>query len=152
DSTADGGRTHLWLVDIKQKASRQLTYSPSSDKRGEHNGEWLPDGNSILFLAKRGEHTQLYLLPMEGGEAHPYDLKVEPSVDASLEPDALPPNQSKTTQKPEPVEIDVERFSVSPDGKWIAIAAPDPQTPGEKKQETDKADAQWVDHNPHKAR
>src|SRR5215469_1118422 len=77
DATADGGRTHLWLVDIKQNTSRQLTYSPASDKRGEHNGEWLPDGNSILFLAKRGEHTQLYLLPMEGGEAHPYDLKVE---------------------------------------------------------------------------
>src|SRR5262244_449535 len=41
DSTADGGRTHLWVVDIKQNTSRQLTYSPSSDKRGEHNGEWI---------------------------------------------------------------------------------------------------------------
>src|SRR5215472_10830703 len=49
DSTADGGRTHLWFVDIEQNTSRQLTYSPASDKRGEHNGEWFPDGNSILF-------------------------------------------------------------------------------------------------------
>jgi len=152
DATADGGRTHLWLVDIKENASRQLTYSPASDKRGEHSGEWTPDGSAILFLAKRGDHIQLYRLPMEGGEAHPYDLKVEPPVDASLEPDAIPPNQTKPTQKPEPVEIDVERFSVSPDGKWIAIIARDPQTPGEKKQETDKADAQWVDHNPHESR
>jgi dipeptidyl aminopeptidase/acylaminoacyl peptidase len=152
DTTSDGGRTHLWLVDIKQNTSRQLTYSPSSDKRGEHDGEWLPDGSAILFLAKRGEHTQLYRLPMEGGEAHTFELKIEPSVDASKEPDAIPPNQAKPAEKPEEVEIDVQRFSVSPDGKWIAIIAHDPQTPGEKKQETDKADAQWVDHDLHGAR
>ena len=152
DATADGGRTHLWLVDIKQNTSRQLTYSPVSDKRGEHNGEWLPDGSGVLFLAKRNEHTQLYRLPMEGGEAHPYELKIDPPVDASQEADAIPPNQTKSTQKAEQVEIDVERVSVSPDGKWIAVVARDPQTPGEKKQETDKADAQWVDHNPHGAR
>jgi dipeptidyl aminopeptidase/acylaminoacyl peptidase len=152
DSTADGGRTHLWLVDIKQNTSRQLTYSPASDKRGERNGEWFPDGNSILFLAKRGEHTQLYRLPMEGGEAHPYELKIEPPVDVSQEADAVPPSQAKPTQKAEPVEIDVERYAVSPDGKWIAVIARDPQTPGEKKQETDKADAQWVDHNLHGSR
>lgn len=99
DATADGGRSHLWLVDIKQNTARQLTYSPEADKRGEHNGEWLPDGSAILFLAKRGEHTQLYKLPMEGGEARAYDLKVEPTIDASLEPDALPPNKEKNNAK-----------------------------------------------------
>ncbi len=97
DATADGGRSHLWLVDIKQNAARQLTYSPASDKRGEHNGEWMPDGNTILFLAKRGEHTQLYRLPMEGGEARPFDLKIEPVVDASKEPDAIPPDATKSS-------------------------------------------------------
>ena len=152
DATADGGRSHLWLVDIKQNAARQLTYSPVSDKRGEHNGEWMPDGNAVLFLAKRAEHTQLYRLPMEGGEARPFDLKIEPVVDASQDPDALPPVQTKSPQKPEQVEIDVEHFFVSPDGKRIAVIARDPQTPGEKKQETDKADAQWVDHDKHGAR
>lgn len=152
DATADGGRAHLWLVDIKQNTSRQLTYSPASDKRGERGGEWMPDGSAILFLAKRGEHTQLYRLPMEGGEAHPYELKIDPPVDMSQEPDAIPPSQSKTVEKPEQAEIDVARYSISPDGKWIAIIAHDPQTPGEKKQETDKADADWVDHNPHGSR
>jgi len=152
DSTADGGRTHLWLVDVKQNSSRQLTYSPAADKRGERSGEWFPDGNSILFLAKRGEHTQLYRLPMEGGEAHPFELKVDPPVDASRDADAIPPNQKKSSEKPEQVEIDVEHFSVSPDGKWITVVARDPQTPGEKKQDTDKADADWADHNPHGSR
>ncbi len=152
DATAGGGHSHLWLVDIKQNAARQLTYSPESDKRGEHNGEWLSDGSAILFLAKRGEHTQLYRLPMEGGEAHPYDMKIEPTVDASSEPDAIPPSKEKAEAKKDALPIDVEKFYVSPDGKWIAAVAHDPQTPGEKKQETEKADAEWVDHDPHGSR
>lgn len=152
DATADGARSHLWLVDVKQNTARRLTYSPESDKRGEHDGEWMPDGNAILFLAKRGSHTRLYRLPMDGGEAQPYELKVEPAVDNSKEPDAIPPDVKKSAQKNEPIEIDVEHFAVSPDGKWIAIIARDPQTAGEKQQETEKADAQWVDHETHGSR
>ncbi|HEX3437841.1 MAG TPA: S9 family peptidase [Pseudacidobacterium sp.] len=152
DATADGGRTHLWLADIKENSARQLTYSPASDKRGEHDGAWMTDGSAVLFLAKRGEHTQLFSLPMEGGEAHPYELKVEPPVDAPQAADAIPPGAAKQEQKKEPAEIDIERFFISPDGKWIALVARDPQTPGEKKQETEKADAQWVDHDEHRAR
>jgi hypothetical protein len=71
DATADGGKSHLWLVDVKANSSRQLTWSPSGDKRGESAGQWMPDGESILFVAHRGEHTQLFQLPMNGGEAHP---------------------------------------------------------------------------------
>ena len=67
DASADGGRTHLWLVDVAKNASRQLTRSPAGDKAGEHQGRWLQD--SVLFLAKRGEHTQLFRLPMEGGRS-----------------------------------------------------------------------------------
>ena len=40
----------------------------------------MPDGASILFLAKRGEHTQLYRLPfIGGGEAQAFELKVIPT-------------------------------------------------------------------------
>ena len=60
DSTADGAKNHLWLVDIKQNTARQLTWSEAGEKRGESQGKWMPDGDSILFLAHRGEHTQLY--------------------------------------------------------------------------------------------
>src|SRR5271154_6967116 len=54
DSTADDAKSHLWLVAVSGGAPHQLTYSPSADKRGEHNGVWAPDGSAILFLAKRG--------------------------------------------------------------------------------------------------
>src|SRR5271170_2344551 len=99
DSTADGAKSHLWLVDIKQNIVRQLTWSTPQEKRGEYAGRWMPDGTSILFLAHRGENTQLYRLPMEAGEARPYDLKIVPPVDASTLPDAIPPQKDSAAAK-----------------------------------------------------
>ena len=152
DSTADGGKSHLWLVDIKQNSARQLTWSTPQEKRGEYAGRWMPDGNSILFLAHRGDHTPLYRLPMEGGESRPYDLKVAPPVDESNAADAIPPHKDTAPAKTDPVTIDVENYSPSPDGKLIALLARDPETPGEKKQHDDKADAVWVNHEQHGSR
>ena len=154
DATADGGRSHLWLVDIAGNRARQLTYSRDGDRRGESSGEWMPDGKSILFLAHRGEHTQLFRLPMDGGEAQPYDIKIAPVVDESAAPDAIPPVKTPavTQGKPQPIEADVQRYVASPDGKRIAIVARDPETPGEKKQHDAKADAVVVDRDQHATR
>jgi len=49
DATADGAKSHLWLTGVNGEDPRQLTYSPDLDKRGEYDGEWMPDGHSILF-------------------------------------------------------------------------------------------------------
>lgn len=153
DATADGGRGHLWLVDLATDTARQLTYSIPGQKRGEMSGEWMPDGTAILFLAHRGENTQLYSLPMTGGEAHPFDLKLVPPVDQSTEPGAIPPAKaSAKPAKPQPVEAEVNRFFLSPDGRSIAVLIRDPQTPGEKSEDTARADAVWVDHDPHATR
>jgi len=154
DATADGAKGHLWLVDVDgAEGPRQLTYSPDSDKRGERDGEWMPDGKSVLFVAKRGEHAELYRLPMNGGEAKAFDLKVTPLVDESDRPNAIPPKKKDDKpEKVEPVAIDVVNFRVAPDGKTIALIADDPQTPGEKKEKDAKADAEWVDHSKHGAR
>ena len=174
EATADGAKSHLWLTGISGEDPRQLTYSPEADKRGEYEGEWMPDGQSILFLAKRDDHISLYRLPMNGGEARPFLLKVKPVVDQAKLPDALPPKEegakpqdpksSDAPPHPQPVanpdahspsgevSIDVTRYKVSPDGARIAIIAEDPQTPGEKAQKEAKSDAQWVNHNPHGSR
>ncbi|MGC8548686.1 MAG: S9 family peptidase [Acidobacteriaceae bacterium] len=153
DSTAKGGKNHLWLVNIRQNSARQLTFSQSNDSakdtQGEHDASWMPDGESILFLAHRGEHTELFRLPANGGEAHPYTLKVLPAVDESKSPNAIPPVKNQPAGRPKPLLIDIADYSVSPNGKYIAITARDPETPGEKKQKKEKADAIWVDHNPH---
>ena len=153
DAAADGGKSHLWLIDIGGNTPRQLTVSTESDKRGERFGQWSADGHSIFFLAHRGEHTGLFMLPMEGGEAKALDVKVHPTVDDSKDKDAIPP--AKAGAAPEPVEdlpVDIESYRPSPDGKWIAFTARDPETPGEKKQKEAKADAEWVDHDTHGTR
>jgi dipeptidyl aminopeptidase/acylaminoacyl peptidase len=156
DSTAKGGKSHLWLVNIQQNTARQITFSPTvdspKDAKGEYNASWMPDGNSVLFLAHRGQHTQLFRLSLNGGEARPYDLKVLPAVDESKYPNAIPPVKTPSTAKPKPLAISVSYYSVSPTGKYIAITARDPETPGEKKEKEEKADAIWVDHNPHGTR
>src|SRR5580698_5379252 len=150
DATADGGHHHLWLVDVGANTARQLTFSPAMDKLGEHNGRWLGDGGSILFLAKRTEHVQLFRLPMSGGEAHAYDIKIAPIVDESQEPDAIPPKKAGDPPAPQdPVPLDIDQYEPAPDGHTIAIIAKDPETPGEKKQKDEKADALWLDHEKH---
>ena len=157
DATADGAKSHLWLVPVAGGAAHQLTYSPSTDKRGEHNGVWAPDGSAILFVAKRGDTTQLFRLPLTGGEAMPYELKVVPVIDESKEPNFIPPVKAeakkdeakKDEAKPELIAINIGGFAVSPDSKWLAVWAGDPETPGEKKAKEAKADAVWVNHERH---
>ena len=168
DSTADGAKSHLWLISIGAPAAepRQLTYSAPSEKRGERAATWAPDGSAIFFLAKRGEHTQLFRLDMRGGDAQPYDLKILPPVDDSKAKDAIPPAgaedekkksddakpEEKKPEKSEPVAIDVAGYAIAPSGRWLAVWANDPETPGEKKQKEAKADAAWVDHETHRTR
>jgi len=164
-ATADGAASHLWIVSASPTSAdkpRQLTFSPPADKRGEHNAQWAPDSSAVFFLAKRGDHTQLFRLDLRGGEAAPYDLKIMPPVDVSKDKDAINPptapessekdDKKPTDTKPEPQPIDVAGFSISDDGKYLALWAHDPETPGEKKQKDAKIDASWVNHEKHLTR
>jgi dipeptidyl aminopeptidase/acylaminoacyl peptidase len=170
DSTADGAKSHIWVVSTSgdRDSLRQLTFSPPADKRGERAPQWAPDGSAIFFLAHRDEHTQLFRLDLRGGEAMPYDLKVMAPVDQSKEKDAIPPAgaekkdserkdadkkaDANKEKKPEPLPIDVGGYAISADGKWLAVWAHDPTTPGEKKETDAKADADWVNHDIHGTR
>ena len=154
DSSAEGGKSHLWLVDVGGKAPRQHTLSVDESGRGESQGQWMPDGQSILFVAKRGEHAGLYRIPSNGGSPKPLELRVPatkldamPTAEASMPAAADAAKQGRVE-----LELDVTRFRVAPDGRWLAIIADDPETPDEEKQRVTGADAQWVDHDPHGSR
>jgi dipeptidyl aminopeptidase/acylaminoacyl peptidase len=153
ESTADGGAAHLWLVDLAANTSRQITYSPpdKKDDHGESHGRWSSDGSAIFFLAKRGEKTQLFRLPMSGGEAKPYDVKIAPVVAEDVSPNskASEDKGAKKDAKPEPVELDVEDFALSASGHWLALIAKDPESAAEEKKTKDKDDAEFVDHEHH---
>jgi dipeptidyl aminopeptidase/acylaminoacyl peptidase len=168
ESTADGAKTHIWLVGTSGASDslRQLTFSSSSDKRGERAAQWSPDGKAIFFLSHRGEHNQLFRLDMRGGEAQPYDLKVLPLVDESKAKNFIPPpnadkkedkkddkkEDKSESKKDDSLPIDVGGYSISADGKWLAVIAHDPETSGEKKGRDAKADAEWVNHETHGSR
>lgn len=57
-------RMNIWLYSIVDGSYRQITYGDT-----DLNPSWSPDGASIIFSSKRGEISQLYNLPMDGGEA-----------------------------------------------------------------------------------
>ena len=153
ESTADGAVTHLWIAATDGSSHpRQLTFSSSSDKQGEHGGQWSPDGLSLYFLAHRSTFTGLYRLNLAGGEAEPIELKVPPAIDDSKLPGAIPPAEKdeKSALAPEP--LDVEGYALAPSGRWLALWARDPETAGERHQKEARADAHLADHERHQMR
>jgi dipeptidyl aminopeptidase/acylaminoacyl peptidase len=67
DMEADKGRYDLWLSTTDGDATRRLTTHEANDT----SPAWSPDGQYILFLSSRGETTQVWRLPVAGGEAQP---------------------------------------------------------------------------------
>jgi dipeptidyl aminopeptidase/acylaminoacyl peptidase len=67
DMEADKGRYDLWLSTIDGDEPRRLTTHEANDT----SPAWSPDGQHILFLSSRGETTQVWRLPVNGGEAQP---------------------------------------------------------------------------------
>jgi dipeptidyl aminopeptidase/acylaminoacyl peptidase len=128
DSTADGGRSHLWLLDTNGGPYRQLTFS-EGDSTGERNAEYLPDGSAILFPSRRGGKSNLYRLPLDGGEAEAVKLERAPVVGEAA------------------AAVGVMSYSISPDGSLVAVIATDPEPASRARDNKDKKDVTWVEHN-----
>src|SRR5467141_2422966 len=65
DMDANRGASNIWIVSTAGGAELQLT-------RSGHDSSpvWSPDGKTLAFLSSRSGNSQVYLLSMEGGEAH----------------------------------------------------------------------------------
>ncbi|QSQ22687.1 S9 family peptidase [Pyxidicoccus parkwayensis] len=91
DMEANRGRNDLWLVNLDGDAApRQLTSNPDSDS----DPTWAPDGKSLFFLSSRGGSSQVWRLPVDGGEP------------------------TQVTKLP----FDVNAFRLSRDGGQLAVA------------------------------
>jgi dipeptidyl aminopeptidase/acylaminoacyl peptidase len=90
DLEANRRRSDLWLVQADGSGLRRLTSDPASDT----SAAWSPDGDTIYFLSTRSSSSQVWRLPLRGGEAQPVTT--------------LP--------------LDVGSFVLSPDGMRLALA------------------------------
>ena len=65
---------NLWLVSTELAEPRQITFG----KQRDEDPKWSPDGSTIAFLSNRldEKQPQIFVLPMQGGEANSItDLK-----------------------------------------------------------------------------
>jgi dipeptidyl aminopeptidase/acylaminoacyl peptidase len=65
DYAQNKGTTNLWLLDLQSGQRRALTQS------GGHSARWAPDGSSLYFLSSRSGSSQVWRLPVDGGEPQP---------------------------------------------------------------------------------
>ncbi len=74
----------IWLYDVQTKQHRQMT----SGKAKDSNPKWSPDSKQIAFISERGDKPQIYLLPVDGGEArHLTQMKQGVGGDLAWSPD-----------------------------------------------------------------
>jgi dipeptidyl aminopeptidase/acylaminoacyl peptidase len=67
DEETEKKYAHLWAIQLPDGEPRQMTYGKQSDV----NPRFSPDGTTIAFLSNREDEKQpqIYLLPVNGGEA-----------------------------------------------------------------------------------
>jgi dipeptidyl aminopeptidase/acylaminoacyl peptidase len=90
DPEANKGRYDLWLVNMDGSGLTRLTSDPAAD----NNPRWAPDGKSLYFLSTRSGSSQVWRLPVGGGD--PVQITKLP--------------------------LDVANLTVSPDGSRLAFS------------------------------
>jgi dipeptidyl aminopeptidase/acylaminoacyl peptidase len=92
DMGKNRGHTELWMVDLRaaKPAPRRLTNGTASSSEPE----WSPSGDAVYFLSTRSGSSQVWRLPLAGGEA------------------------DRVTDLP----LDVDNFRLAPGGDRLALS------------------------------
>lgn len=94
DMDGNRGVNGIWLLDLERAYARPRRLTAAG--QSSHAPRWSPDGRFLYFLSARGERgSQVWRLPLDGGEAH------------------------AVTDLPLPVGS----FRLSPDGRQLAFSA-----------------------------
>jgi len=104
---------HIWVYNTDTKEVRRFTNSD----QGESSPRWSPDGETLAFVSKRSDNTQIFLLSMLGGEGR-----------------ALTEGNNS-----------IRSYAWSPRGDQISFLAPEPKTEEESAEEEAKDDERVVD-------
>src|SRR5258708_33983208 len=65
DTEKEKQTTGLWIVALDSGEARPMTNNDALNG----NPQWSPDGKHIAFTSTRGEKSQIYVMPVDGGEA-----------------------------------------------------------------------------------
>src|ERR1700732_5215751 len=65
DMEANSNPSNIWAVPATGGAAIQLTQSGHDSAPA-----WSPDSKTLAFISSRDGNSQVYMLPMEGGESH----------------------------------------------------------------------------------
>ncbi len=109
DMEANKGRTDIWLVHPDGAGLRRLT----SHEAGSSHPRWSHDGAHIYFLSGRSDSSQVWRIPIDGGEAE------------------------QVTHLP----LDAESFALSPQGTHLAVSMevfPDAESVADTKKRLDE--------------
>lgn len=90
DLERNRGLTDIWMVGADGSGLRRLTSHEASD----HSPAWDPGGSSVWFLSSRSGSSQLWKIPVDGGEA-----------------------QQMTS-----LPLDINGFLVAPDSRHLVVA------------------------------
>ncbi len=85
--TSNTTSSAIWLVNSsggKTPAPRQLTNNIQHDSIPR----WSPDGKTLAFLSDRDGSSQIYLLPLNGGEARKFSTLPQEVTEYSWRPDS----------------------------------------------------------------
>lgn len=83
--------SNIYLLSLEGGGSRQLTHAKGQNM----NPRWMPDGKSIVFVSTRDGDSQVWSIPVHGGEA----------------------------QKISSISTGVSGMILSRDGKWIGFSS-----------------------------
>ena len=65
DAEKDKEYSAIWMMSLETGETRQFTSGTARDG----NPKWSPDGKQIAFISTRSEKPQIYVIPVDGGEA-----------------------------------------------------------------------------------
>jgi dipeptidyl aminopeptidase/acylaminoacyl peptidase len=117
DEDPGGAHSEVWVGNLEGPTEARRFTPRGVDS---HSPAWAPDGSGLAFLSRREEvheETQIYLAPIDGGEA------------------------SAVTEH----EPGIRSFAFSPDGSRIAFRARDAKTKAQEEEEQQGRDWQVVD-------
>src|SRR5450432_2590984 len=104
----------IWVMTLNSGETRQYTSGTAKDD----SPTWSPDGRQIAFMSTRGDKPQIYVIPIDGGEARAVtSLKQGVAGGPSWSPDgkqiafgAVPIEEPRDPAKPYRITRHVFRF------------------------------------------